>query len=103
MVAGVVLTWLVRWFGTSYYKFLRCVIARGKTGNAVWQRGYYEHVVRNENELNRIREYVSSNPLAWHLDKENPDRIGDVPFDLWLESLTKRVPAGPGEADRSRA
>jgi putative transposase len=77
--------------------------ARGKTGNAVWQRGYYEHVVRDENELNRIREYVSSNPLAWHLDKENPDRIGDDPFDLWLESLTKRVPAGPGGADRTRA
>lgn len=37
-----------------------------------WQRNYYEHVIRNENELIRIREYVQYNPLNWALDRENP-------------------------------
>ena len=40
-----------------------------------WQRNYYEHVIRNEDELNKIREYIQNNPLEWHLDRENPERI----------------------------
>lgn len=39
-----------------------------------WQRNYYEHVIRNEKELERIRDYIATNPLRWHLDRENPDR-----------------------------
>ncbi|MBS1258552.1 MAG: hypothetical protein MAG551_01611 [Candidatus Scalindua arabica] len=42
----------------------------------VWQRNYYEHIVRNEKELVRIMEYIMYNPLKWMLDRENPDRIG---------------------------
>jgi REP element-mobilizing transposase RayT len=41
-----------------------------------WQRNYYEHVIRNEYELNKIREYIQNNPLKWDLDKENPGRAG---------------------------
>jgi len=37
-----------------------------------WQRNYYEHIIRNENELYRIREYIQNNPLKWELDQENP-------------------------------
>lgn len=37
-----------------------------------WQRNYYEHIIRNENELHRIREYIQNNPLKWELDRENP-------------------------------
>lgn len=40
-----------------------------------WQRNYYEHVIRGEKELNRIREYILTNPLRWELDRENPDRV----------------------------
>ena len=40
-----------------------------------FQRNYHEHIVRNENELNRIREYIINNPLQWQFDRENPDRI----------------------------
>jgi len=43
---------------------------RGTLGVAVWQRGFYEHVVRNEEDLNRIREYVAGNPLRWWLKRE---------------------------------
>ena len=38
----------------------------------LWQRNYYEHIIRNENELNRIREYIISNPMKWESDRENP-------------------------------
>ncbi len=42
----------------------------------LWQRNYYEHIVRNEDKLNKIREYIINNPLKWELDRENPDRQG---------------------------
>jgi putative transposase len=38
----------------------------------LWQRNYYEHVIRDDNELNRIREYIMTNPLNWNSDKYNP-------------------------------
>ena len=49
---------------------------RNTTGMPVWQRNYYEHIIRNENKLNKIREYIQNNPLKWHLDRENPERTG---------------------------
>jgi putative transposase len=45
---------------------------RDATGYPLWQRNYYEHIVRSENELNRIRQYIQNNPLKWELDRENP-------------------------------
>ena len=38
----------------------------------LWQRNYYERVVRNESELGAIREYIVKNPVNWALDRENP-------------------------------
>ncbi len=35
----------------------------------LWQRNYWEHVVRNERELHRIREYICTNPAKWELDR----------------------------------
>jgi putative transposase len=43
----------------------------------VWQRNYYEHIVRSENELNRVRGYIANNPLQWEFDQENPFRTAD--------------------------
>jgi REP element-mobilizing transposase RayT len=40
----------------------------------MWQRGYHDHVVRDEEDLARIREYIASNPIRWALDPENPER-----------------------------
>ena len=37
-----------------------------------WQRGYYEHIIRNEKSLDRIRHYIINNPLKWEIDKNNP-------------------------------
>jgi putative transposase len=47
---------------------------RGTLGTGVWQRNYYEHVVRNDEELQRIREYIVNNPAQWALDRENPEK-----------------------------
>jgi REP element-mobilizing transposase RayT len=40
----------------------------------VWQRNYYEHVIRGEDDLGEIRSYVVTNPMRWELDPENPQR-----------------------------
>lgn len=37
----------------------------------VWQRNYYEHVIRNDRELTAIRRYIQNNPLQWPLDRDN--------------------------------
>jgi REP element-mobilizing transposase RayT len=49
---------------------------RGTPYMAVWQRNYYEHVIRNEDDLDEIREYMVNNPLKWDLDSENPNNSG---------------------------
>jgi len=45
---------------------------RGTQGKSVWQRNYFERVVRNEAELNAIRQYIMYNPVMWNEDCENP-------------------------------
>jgi putative transposase len=42
-----------------------------------WQRNYYEHIIRNDEELSRIRQYIEENPLRWEEDENHPDRILD--------------------------
>jgi hypothetical protein len=43
-----------------------------------WQRDYYEHIIRDENDYWRIAEYIANNPGAWEDDEENPARMGRV-------------------------
>ena len=45
---------------------------RGTPGALLWQRGYYEHIIRNERALDYIRQYIVENPLRWHFDKNFP-------------------------------
>jgi REP element-mobilizing transposase RayT len=45
---------------------------RGSPGTSVWQQDYYEHIVQDEDEFSRIREYIANNPLQWAVDRENP-------------------------------
>ena len=47
---------------------------RDTPGAPVWQRNYYEHVIRYEAVLNRIRQYIAENPARWAEDPENPAR-----------------------------
>ncbi len=41
----------------------------------IWQRNYYEHVIRNDRELFEIRQYIENNSAQWELDENNPDRV----------------------------
>jgi REP element-mobilizing transposase RayT len=47
-------------------------------GQTVWQRNYYEHIIRDERELQAIREYIRYNPLKWDEDEENPKMKGTI-------------------------
>jgi REP element-mobilizing transposase RayT len=45
---------------------------RRTPGEAVWQRNYWEHIIRSEEKMNKIREYILANPAQWEADPENP-------------------------------
>jgi REP element-mobilizing transposase RayT len=78
----------------GYYKMNTAKIInhiRNTPHKPVWQRNYYKHVIRNEDKLNRIREYILNNPLQWQFDRENPRRVEDKDYesewgDLEVES-----------------
>jgi putative transposase len=53
---------------------------RKMPGTAVWQRNYYEHIIRTEGTLNAIRKYIIDNPARWRLDKYNPQASGPDPL-----------------------
>jgi len=53
----------------------------------LWQRSFYDHVIRDEESLNRIREYIANNPQRWEMDWGNPRCKGQDDFDQWLASF----------------
>ena len=55
---------------------------RRSPGRPVWQRGFYERIVRNDRELNAIRKYIRENPVRWAEDRDNLDEL--------LSQMTKR-------------
>jgi REP element-mobilizing transposase RayT len=59
---------IVRGFKARSTRLLR----RDRGYQRVWQRNYYEHVLRDKGSLSRVREYISNNPLHWAFDRENP-------------------------------
>lgn len=64
---------IIQWFKTmTTNEYIRRVKRDGwkPFDGKLWQRNYYEHIIRNEKELNQIREYILHNPLKWELDKE---------------------------------
>ena len=48
--------------------------ARQTPASPVWQRNFYERIIRNDGALRQAREYIGNNPLQWALDRENPHR-----------------------------
>ena len=50
-------------------------------GRSIWQRNYYEHIVRDERGLDAIRGYIAANPRRWESDRDNPRRArgGQLP------------------------
>ena len=66
----------------------------------LWQRNYYEHIIRNERALNAIRQYIIENPRRWHLDRENnartgPDPLAQAIWDMFQQENADH-PAGGG-------
>jgi REP element-mobilizing transposase RayT len=45
---------------------------RGAPGSRVWQRNYHEHIIRDKDDLERVRSYIANNPSCWNEDEENP-------------------------------
>jgi len=70
---------------TAWLKVIKSgdINVRGK----FWQDNYYEHIIRNEEELDRIRNYIADNPLKWEFDRENPanyDSTGTKRPEGWM-------------------
>jgi putative transposase len=65
---------MVRWFKTmttnEFLKGVRSGKWKGLPGG-LWQRGYYEHIIRGEIGLHAVREYIRQNPANWETDEEN--------------------------------
>ena len=71
-VAGSIPT-IIRSFKSAATK--RINEFRHTPGMPVWQRNYFEHIIRNKTALAKIREYIINNPQQWELDRENPTNI----------------------------
>lgn len=41
----------------------------------LWQRSFYDHIIRDDEALYKVCEYIENNPLQWHLDKNNPENF----------------------------
>ncbi len=52
---------------------------RGTPGIPLWQRNYYEHVIRSRHALDRVRNYIVDNPARWPDDPENPLNLALLP------------------------
>ena len=84
--AGVPLPTVVQWFKTMTtneymrgIKTLRWVPFRGR----LWQRNYYEHIIRGEESLSGVREYILNNPAQWAFDHENPAATAPEQDNPW--------------------
>jgi len=72
---------IVRGFKIGVTKWFRDNCGIGE----VWQRNYYEHIIRDDGSLNRIREYIRNNPMRWAFDRENPTATEMEPEAAWLK------------------
>ena len=59
------------------------LIRQAGTPDFAWQRNYYEYVIRDEESLNRIRQYILDNPARWEFDLENPAATTVESEDAW--------------------
>ena len=64
---------IVRGFKIGVTKWFR----QNTRVHVVWQRNFYEHIIRNDDSLHRIREYILYNPIRWATDRDNPNANPD--------------------------
>ena len=64
--------------GAIVRAFKAAVTRRGRVEaghlGPVWQRNYYEHIIGNDQEYLRARDYIARNAESWEIDKENPQQ-----------------------------
>ena len=83
-----------RSLGSFMAGFKASVTSRGKNElhmTGIWQRNYYDHIVRNDIELNNIRWYILNNPLNWQLDRDNAQNIRKLSPPENVEEYLKDV------------
>lgn len=61
----------------------------------LWQRNYYEHIIRTNEAVDRIRQYITENPLQWMVDRENPSGVAAC------RGTSQRAPATKDQPWRS--
>ena len=71
-------------------------------GCRVWQRNYFEHIIRTDHALNRIRTYIRYNPEQWKMDEYNPDTDQPVDFNKWIASGTLKNQRSPALKSRPK-
>ena len=62
----------------AYFKYqsTKCINQhRDMPGTRIWQRNYYDHVIRDDLDLQRIRQYITDNPMQWELDQLHPSNL----------------------------
>lgn len=72
------LSQIMRWFKTrTTNDYILGVRTEGwpRYPGKLWQTGFYDHIVRDEPTLERIRSYIAANPSRWPWDEENPRRV----------------------------
>jgi REP-associated tyrosine transposase len=87
--AGAPLPTIIQWFKTmTTNEYIRGVKAASwpSFNGGLWQRNYYEHIIRNEDSLNRIRQYIIDTPARWAFDRENPAATEPEPEKAWMAS-----------------
>lgn len=65
----------------------------------LFQDAYHDHLVRSNAALERIRDYIRTNPQRWHLDRENPKRTGEDEFYAWLQDEEAAAAASTDSPD----
>ena len=68
---GMILSKIIGYFKMNSARQINQI--HNTPGCPVWQRNYWEHVIRNEKSLHKIREYIHNNPWNWAVDDENPE------------------------------
>jgi putative transposase len=65
------------------------MVRRTVRSDFAWQRNYYEHIIRNDESLYRIRHYIQDNPSRWDFDHENPAATNPEPENALRTQITQ--------------
>ena len=90
---------IVDWFKTmTTNEYIRGVkqLSWPSFPGKLWQRNYFEHIIRDEKSYDKIRAYIATNPERWDCDIENPERKKTDEFHQWLISFQSKRAATQG-------